>query len=40
MDYFYEGNYPRDRIEEEFGRWLEKVENYIKCLENETKAVK
>ncbi|KPV62781.1 MAG: hypothetical protein AOA65_1624 [Candidatus Bathyarchaeota archaeon BA1] len=33
IKYFYEGNYPRERVEEEFQRWLRKVEDYINRLE-------
>ena len=35
IQYFYEGNYPHEKVEEEFQRWLEKVEDYIKRLEAE-----
>lgn len=37
IEYFYHGNYPRERPEEEFQRWLRMVEDYIKALESEVK---
>jgi len=36
VDYFYQGNYPRD-YDEEFKNWYEKVEQYIKQLESNLK---
>jgi len=35
VKYFYEGDYPRERVEEEFRGWLRKVEEYIGRLEAE-----
>jgi len=37
IKYFYNGEYPRDRIEEEFKRWLKLVEDYMGTLETETR---
>ena len=33
MKYFYEGNYP-EKVEDEFERWVERVEAYVKKLES------
>lgn len=38
IEYFYGGNYPRERVEEEFQKWLGKVEEYINKLEAEVSA--
>ena len=35
--YFYNGEYPKDRVEEEFNKWYRIVEEFIKTLEYETK---
>ena len=35
--YFYNGEYPRDRAEEEFREWYRRVEAYISSLESEAK---
>ena len=37
VEYFYNGNYPKDGVEEEFERWYGKVEEFIVDLELETK---
>jgi len=36
ISYFYNGDYPRERLEEEFEKWLKEVENYILGLEAES----
>ena len=35
IDYFYNGNYPKDRVEEEFDKWYRIVEEFIRSLEHE-----
>lgn len=35
IKYFYEGDYPREGVEDEFQKWLRKVEDYIERLEAE-----
>jgi len=37
IEYFYHGNYPKNRIKEEFNQWYRKVEKFINELESETK---
>jgi len=37
IKYFYNGEYPRDKTEEEFNKWYRKVEEFINSLERETK---
>ena len=37
IKYFYNGEYPEDRIEEEFDKWYRMVEGFINDLERETK---
>jgi hypothetical protein len=37
IKYFYNGEYPRENIEEEFSRWVGRVEEYISKLELEVK---
>lgn len=37
IDFFYNGNYPKDKVEEEFRKWYEKVEKYINDLETRVK---
>jgi predicted nucleotidyltransferase len=37
IDFFYNGNYPKDKVEEEFRKWYEKVEKYIDDLEARVK---
>ena len=37
IEYFYNGNYPKDKIKEEFDRWYAKVEEFIEKLESEMK---
>ena len=37
IEYFYNGNYPRETVQEEFGKWLKKVEEYVGKLEAEVK---
>jgi hypothetical protein len=39
VKYFYNGEYPRDRAEEEFREWYRRVEAYISSLESEAKRV-
>ena len=34
-EYFYNGRYPRDRVEEEFDEWRRRVEEFIEGLERE-----
>jgi len=34
INYFYSGNYPKDRVEEEFNEWLRRVEAYVEDLES------
>ena len=33
IDYFYNGNYPKDEVEREFERWAERVRRFIRELE-------
>jgi hypothetical protein len=40
IDYFYNGNYPRDKIWDEFERWCAKVEAHVKNIESAVKEVK
>jgi len=40
IKYFYNGEYPRDGIEEEFKRWFKLVKDYVDTLESETKIQK
>ncbi len=37
IKYFYKEEYPKDRVEEEFGRWYGMVEKFIRILEREIK---
>ena len=37
IKYFYNEEYPKDRVEEEFNKWCGMVEKFIKTLEHETK---
>jgi len=37
IKYFYNGEYPRENIEEEFNKWFRRVEEYISKLELEVK---
>lgn len=37
IKYFYNGEYPRENIEEEFNKWFRRVEEYISKLELEAK---
>ena len=37
VEYFYNGNYPKDRVEEEFDKWYRMVEEFIRSLEREIK---
>ena len=37
IKYFYNGEYPRDRVKEEFSKWYSIVEEFIKGLESEAK---
>lgn len=34
--YSYEGKCPRDKVEEGFGNWYKRVENYVRVLEEES----
>jgi len=36
IHYFYEGNYPRTGLEDEFSKWVQDVEDYISELERES----
>ena len=38
IEYFYNGNYPKNRLREEFSKWYKKVEKFINKLERELKA--
>ena len=40
VEYFYNGNYPKDRVKEEFERWLREVGKFINELERETRKEK
>ena len=35
IEYFYNGEYPKDRVEEEFDKWYGMVEEFIRSLEHE-----
>ena len=35
IEYFYDGNYPKDRVEEEFDKWYRMIEEFIRSLEHE-----
>ena len=35
VDYFYNGNYPRENVEAEFERWAQEVTQFIRNLESE-----
>ena len=37
IKYFYNGEYPKDRVEEEFNKWYRMIEEFIRSLEYETK---
>jgi hypothetical protein len=37
INYFYNGNYPKDKVKQEFHKWFRKVEMYINSLESEIK---
>jgi len=37
IKYFYNGEYPKDRVVEEFNKWYRMVEEFIKSLEHEIK---
>jgi len=37
VEYFYNGNYPKDRVKGEFERWLREVDKFINELERETR---
>ncbi len=37
IKYFYNGEYPEERVEEEFDKWCRVVEEFIRSLEHETK---
>jgi len=36
VKYFYDGNYPKDKVKEEFELWYNKVQDYIKNLEKQS----
>ncbi|MGQ9513821.1 MAG: hypothetical protein ACUVTL_02030 [Thermoproteota archaeon] len=40
MKYFYNGDYPKESVEDEFKIWLSKVQNYVERLEEESRKVK
>lgn len=33
IKYFYNGDYPKDKVEEEFNKWFKKIERYVNDLE-------
>ena len=35
IEYFYNGEYPKDRVKEEFDKWYRMVEEFIRSLEHE-----
>jgi predicted nucleotidyltransferase len=37
INYFYNGNYPKDKVKDEFQKWFKKVEEYVNSLELEIK---
>jgi hypothetical protein len=37
ISYFYNGKHPKDKVKEEFHKWLRKVEMYINSFESEIK---
>jgi hypothetical protein len=37
INYFYNGNYPKDRVKEEFDKWFSKVEAYVNSLQSKIK---
>jgi len=37
IKYFYNGEYPKDRVVKEFNKWYRMVEEFIKSLEHEIK---
>lgn len=37
INYFYNGNYPKDRVKEEFDKWFGKVEAYVNSLQSKIK---
>jgi len=38
LSYFYNGEYPREGLEEEFYKWFKKVEEYISSLESRVRS--
>jgi len=40
LKYFYNGEYPKDSVQEEFSNWLKRVEEYVNKLESEAKGKK
>ncbi|WP_161969698.1 hypothetical protein [Candidatus Methanodesulfokora washburnensis] len=38
IKYFYNGEYPREGLEEEFHKWFRRVEDYISSLESKVKS--
>lgn len=40
LKYFYNGEYPKDRVEEEFSNWFRKVEGYVHKMESGVKGKK
>jgi hypothetical protein len=38
IKYFYNGEYPREGLEEEFYKWFKKVEEYISSLESRVRS--
>jgi len=37
IKYFYNGEYPKDKVKEEFNKWYGMVEEFVRSLEHETK---
>ena len=38
IKYFYNGEYPREGLEEEFNKWFKRVEEYILSLESKVRS--
>lgn len=38
IEYFYHGNYPKNRIKDEFERWHREVEEYVRRLDSELRS--
>lgn len=37
IEYFYNGRYPREGVEEEFNKWCRKVEGFVNNLERKVR---